>query len=96
MDSGQGILLSSDPSFELLAFCNADYAACPAFHHSVSDLSAPLHLPMIVYSYSQAVIHIGKNPVFHERMKFVDLDFHFFRQQFISRLITLSIVPSTF
>lgn len=35
-DPGQGILLSSNPSFELMAFCDADWASCRDSRCSVS------------------------------------------------------------
>lgn len=49
---------------------------------------------MPIYSDSKAVIHIARNPVFHEYTKHVDRDCHFVRQQFLSGLISLSFVPS--
>lgn len=33
---GQGLLLNSNPSMSLLAFCDADWASCPDSRHSVS------------------------------------------------------------
>lgn len=60
----------------------------------LEDLSAPPTLPVPVHSDSQAALHIAKNPVFHERMKYVELDFHFVRQQYLSGIITLSFVLS--
>lgn len=50
----------------------------------LDDFSVPLPLLVPLFSDSQTAIHVAKNPVFHERMKHVDLDCHFVRQQFPS------------
>ncbi|XP_019236610.1 PREDICTED: uncharacterized protein LOC109216853 [Nicotiana attenuata] len=60
----------------------------------LEDLSAPITLPIPLHSDSKAAIHIARNPVFHERTKYVEIDCHFVRKQFLSGLITLSFVPS--
>lgn len=141
-DPRQGILLLSDPSFDLLAFLNVDCASCndirrlisgfyitlggapiswkfekqvpnslssaeakyrSMWHvtieitwlvHLLDDLSAPPTLPVSIHSHSQAALHIANNSVFHKRMKHMELDCHFVRQQYLSGLITLSFVPS--
>lgn len=48
--------------------------------HLFEDLSVPISLPLPLHSDSQTVIHIAKNLVFHERIKHVELDYHFVRQ----------------
>lgn len=62
--------------------------------HLLQDLSIPPSLPVAVHSDSQAALHIAKNLSFNERMKHVELDCHFFRQQFLAGLISLHFVPS--
>ncbi|WMV10406.1 hypothetical protein MTR67_003791 [Solanum verrucosum] len=56
------------------------------------DIGFPPELPIPVHSDSQSAIYIARNPVFHERYKYVDLDCHFVRQQFLAGLISLSYV----
>lgn len=59
------------------------------------DLSISLSLPISLHSYSQAAIHIARNPIFHERTKHVALDCHFVRQQFLYGIISLTFIPSS-
>ncbi|XP_049403609.1 uncharacterized protein LOC125867197 [Solanum stenotomum] len=56
------------------------------------DIGFPPELPIPVHSDSQSAIHIARKPVFHERIKYVELDCHFVGQQFLVGLISLSYV----
>lgn len=60
----------------------------------LADLSISPVMPVPILSDSQSVIHIARNPVFHERTKHVELDCHFVRQQFLSGMISLTFTPS--
>lgn len=43
---------------------------------------------------NQSTTHMAKNPVFHERTKHIDIDYHFTREKVLDSLIQLSHVPS--
>lgn len=54
-----------------------------------TELTVPQYGRFPVYYYSQATIHIARNPVFHERSKHIPIDCHFLRTKVQEGLITL-------
>ena len=49
--------------------------------HLLEELRFVVKLPMTMHCDNQAVIYIASNPVFHERIKHIEVDFHISREK---------------
>uniref|UniRef100_A0A1S4D5W2 Uncharacterized mitochondrial protein AtMg00810-like n=1 Tax=Nicotiana tabacum TaxID=4097 RepID=A0A1S4D5W2_TOBAC len=54
------------------------------------DLGVHLSSPIPIFCDSMVAIHISKNPVFHERTKHIELNYHFIHTKLSDGLISLS------
>ncbi|KAL8145460.1 hypothetical protein AgCh_003579 [Apium graveolens] len=60
-----------------------------------SELEVPNITPIAVKCDNQAAIYIAKNPIYHKRTKYIEIDFHFVREKLGAGLISLSYTPTT-
>ncbi|KAL4197492.1 hypothetical protein AMTRI_Chr04g188510 [Amborella trichopoda] len=60
------------------------------------DLAVSHSQPMHPHCDNQAALYIVANSVFHERTKYIELDYHLIREKIQSGLISTSYVPSRF
>jgi len=44
---------------------------------------------VVIFSDSQSVIHLSKNPVYHERTKHVDVKYHYVRDQVAKGIVNI-------
>lgn len=59
------------------------------------DLTIIYHLPMTVFYDNQVAIHIAANPIFHERTKYIEVDYHFIRDHLVAKDISTANVSTT-
>jgi len=61
----------------------------------LTDLGVHSLQPVQLFCDNQSAIHIGKNPVFHERTKHIEIDCHFTRDKVLEGLLQLSYLPTS-
>ncbi|KAL6348769.1 hypothetical protein AAG906_033425 [Vitis piasezkii] len=61
----------------------------------LTELGVTLPTPPVIYCDNVGVIYLRSNPVFHSRMKYVAIDYHFIRDQVQSGALRVTHISST-
>lgn len=56
-------------------------------HYFLINFGVEISLPIKLFCVSQSAFRITANPIFHEQMKHLDIDYHIIRNEFESRFI---------
>lgn len=61
----------------------------------LKELGVDIKVPVSLFSDSKSALQIASNPVFHERIKHIDIDRHFTREKIQEGLIVTAYLPTT-
>ncbi|RDY10922.1 Copia protein, partial [Mucuna pruriens] len=61
----------------------------------IQELEFAYVQPMKLYCDNQAALHIASNPIFHERIKHIEIDCHFVREKLLAKEISTEFVNSS-
>lgn len=50
--------------------------------------------PMELACHNQSAMYLSSNPIFHERIKYIEVDYHFIREKILPGIIKISYLSS--
>lgn len=82
---------SSESDYKAIANATSELIWLPSLF---KELGVPVASP-VLWCDDIGATYLSYNPVFHARMKHIELDYHFFREQVSSGFIAVKFVPFT-
>lgn len=60
----------------------------------LQDFEIPVQTPIPLHCDNLAAVHVSNNPIFHERTKYIDMDYHIIRDHILAGFLKTTHLPS--
>ena len=83
---------STEAEYRAIAFAASEISWIASL---IKELRLPCPCPPVIFCDNISAIYLTANPVFHQRSKHIEIDYHFFREKVARGQLCVKYIPST-